>query len=125
MPKEGPNIKGEHVFTGDFRESEEPKDFYAEDTPLTWLFGENPRIKILAAFLSEAGKDMRVSDIARLAGVSRSTAYNHIDYLVEIGAVRPTRKIGGSTLYEVDTENEIVQHIMKIEREALVDNLEI
>lgn len=88
---------------------------YAEGTPLTQVFGDSPKTKIIAALLSEYNRDINISDISRLSGVSRSAIYDHIDQLVDIGIVKQTRKMGGSKLYQINTDSEIVQHIADIE----------
>ncbi|KOX91444.1 hypothetical protein AMS69_18910 [Haloarcula rubripromontorii] len=91
------------------------EEAYAEDTPLTWAFGDTPKVKIIAALLSEAERDINISDISRLSGVSRSAIYEHLDDLVELGVVAQTREMGGSTLYQINTENEAVEKIAELE----------
>lgn len=88
---------------------------YAEDSPLMHLFGTPARTKLIAALLSEKDQDLNTSDIARLAGVARSTVYEHLDDLEELGLVEETRTVGDSPMYQIDTDNEIVEHIAKVE----------
>jgi len=88
---------------------------YAEGTPLVVLFGTPARTKIVAALLGEGGRDCNTSDIARLAGVARSTVYDHIDDLEALGIVERTRTVGPSQMYRIDRNNEIVRHIEAIE----------
>lgn len=89
-------------------------DNYAENTPLTKLFGNGARTKIIAALLKQTD-DVNVSTIAELAGMSRSTVYDHLDDLVETGIVVQTREVGSSKLYKIDKENELAKHLAKLE----------
>lgn len=97
------------------RDQESAGDAYAEATPLTRIFGDTPKTKIIAALLSEYNRDITISDISDLSGVSRSAIYNHIDDLVDLGIVKETREMGGSTLYQINTDSEIVQRVAEIE----------
>lgn len=92
---------------------------FATDTPLTRLFGENARVKIIAALLSESEHDLNVSDIARLADIARSTVYGHIDDLEELGLVVKTREVGGAPMYQINTEDEIIERLDEIQWIAL------
>lgn len=98
---------------------------YAEDTPLTHLFGTPARTKIIAAMLSERERDLNTSDIARLAGVARSTVYDHLDDLVALGLIEQTRTIGDSPMYQLDAESDLVEHIAAVEGLALKRLFEI
>lgn len=108
--------------SANIRHSDEQEDVepYADATPLTWLFGDSPKTKLIAAMLSEADKDINISEISRLSGVSRNTVYEHIDDLVKLNIVIKTREMNGGTLYQINTNNEIVRDIAKIEQK-LVD----
>lgn len=72
-------------------------------------------MKIVAALLSEDGTDLNVTDIARLAGVARSTVYDHIDELRELGVVEQTRKVGDSPMYRFDAESDVGEHVATLE----------
>jgi predicted transcriptional regulator len=92
---------------------------YAEDTPLLWIFGDSPQIRIIAALLSERGRDINITDISRLSGLSRSAVYDNIDTLLEFDVVVNTRSVGNSRLYQINTDSEIVEHYQRIERKVL------
>lgn len=98
---------------------------YAEDTPLTHLFGSGARVKILAALLGEKDNDLNTTDIARLAGVARSTVYQHLDDLVELGVVERTRSVGDSPMYRIDPDSEIAESLDKLEGVTLRQLLEL
>jgi DNA-binding transcriptional ArsR family regulator len=87
---------------------------YAEHSALTDLFGNHPKTKILAALLSES-RDVNVSRIAELAGVSRTTVYDHIDDLQQLGVVERTRKVGGSPLYQINKDSAPAKKLAQLE----------
>lgn len=68
-----------------------------------------------AALLGEDATDLNVTDIARLAGVARSTVYNHIDALRELGVVEHTRNVGDSPMYRFDAKSGVGEHVAKLE----------
>ena len=122
---EPPNFKGEHVFTGDFRESESSdQQGYSEETPLTTLFGESPKSKIIATLLSERERDLDITTISRLSNLSRSSTYKHIDELIDFGLVVQTRQIGGTKLYSINQENPIIKSISELEMKILKQQFE-
>jgi len=92
---------------------------YAEDTPLTHVFSGNARVKIIAAMLAENERDINVTDIANLAGVHRSTVYDHLDELEELDLIVQTRDVGGNPMYQINNDSPIVQRIDEIEGLAL------
>lgn len=87
---------------------------YAEYTALIDLFGDHPKTKILAVLLSQ-GQDINITQIASLAGISRSTVYNHIDTLIELDVVEKTREIGGGGLYQINRRNETAKLLAQTE----------
>jgi len=88
---------------------------YAQDTPLPQAFGDTARIKIIAAMLSEQDQDINVTEIARLAGVARSTVYDHLDELRKFNLIDQTREVAGNPMYQLNTDSPIVERIDEIE----------
>lgn len=105
----------------DGAEGKEDPTPFSEQTALTQLLGNHPKVKILAALLSE-GNDINVSRIAELAGMSRSTVYNHIDHLINLGVVEHTRDISGSPMYEINRDSEVAKDLAQLEWN-LIDEL--
>lgn len=100
------------------------EDAYADDTPLTHVFGDNARIKILTAMLSERDRDLNVTDIADMAGVARSTVYDHLDELQELHLVVKTREVSGAPMYQINNDNPIIKRIREVEGLALKELLD-
>lgn len=71
-------------------------EYYAEGTPLVTLFSDRKRVKFLAVMLRDHERDLNASDISRMAGIERSTFYDHIDTLLDYGLVKITREVGNS-----------------------------
>ncbi|AZH27304.1 winged helix-turn-helix domain-containing protein [Haloplanus aerogenes] len=107
------------------RDGPENDDAYSDDAPLTHVFGESGKVKILSALLSERDHDLTISDIHKISGVARSTVYENIGELQEMGLVVKTRERGGSQMYQINTDNEIVDHISKVEELAFERLLEL
>ena len=91
---------------------------FAEESALTDLFGDHPKTKILAALLSEA-RDVNITRIAELSGMSRSTVYKHVEDLQGLEIVEQTRKVGGSPLYQINRENPVAKQLAQLEWDLL------
>ncbi|MDS0223658.1 winged helix-turn-helix domain-containing protein [Haloarcula sp. S1AR25-5A] len=90
---------------------------YAEDSALTQLLGNGPKVSIIAAFLADPDPefDYNVTEIADLAGVSRNTVYRHLDDLVDIGVIQKTRESGGSPRYKLNEDNAAAKRMAQLE----------
>lgn len=93
-------------------------EVFAEDTALVDLFGNHPKVKILTSLLSEQ-QDTNITHLADLAGIHRSTVYDHIDDLIELGVVEQTREINGSPMYQINKDSTVAQDLGKLEWDLL------
>lgn len=100
---------------------------YAEDAPLMYLFGSPARTKILSVFVAERGRDLTKSEVARQAGIARSTVYDHLDDLEHLGVVKHTRDTQNeqSSRYQLNEESDIAEHLYKLEGLTLSRLLEL
>lgn len=87
---------------------------FADEHPFMDVFGSPGRAKILAAFVSERGRDITVSYIAQLAGVARSTVYNHLDDLKEMGVIKEIEQ-GKSTVYTLNEDSDLGHELYRLE----------
>lgn len=92
---------------------------YAEGHALTNLFGESAKTKIIAALLSESDVDVNVTDIADLAGLHRTTVYDHIDDLEALGVVEQTRTVSGSPMYQINRDSDVAEDIAQLHWDLL------
>lgn len=110
------NPQGSTISDSDSEQSNnEP---YAEDTPLTWIFGDHPESKLIAALLSEPDHSFNVSDWSNVAGLSRGPVYNHREKLIAHGVVKDLGKQDGSHDYQL-AENEITKLLRMLETQLL------
>jgi predicted ArsR family transcriptional regulator len=90
---------------------------YAEEAPLGALLGPSARVKLLSVFVAERGRDLSTSDLARQAGLARSTVYEHLEQLQELGVVEHTRDAQGgySPHYQLDESSDIAVCLHRLE----------
>ncbi|SFS11824.1 IclR helix-turn-helix domain-containing protein [Halomicrobium zhouii] len=100
------------------------EEAYADGTPLVELFGDGARARMLSVFVDERTRDLSVSEIARQAGVARSTVYDHLDDFVELGVVEFTRETGPSKRYQFNADSEIADFLYKLDGTVLSKLLE-
>ena len=81
------------------------------------IFGNNPQTKILDFLADYPRFDYSITEIAEKAKVSRPTVYKIIKSLLEKKLVIKTREQGTSCLYQLNTENKLVQVILKFDFE--------
>jgi hypothetical protein len=80
-------------------------DAYMENHPLTTLFDDTPRTRLLIVFL-EAGEPLNPSRIIEQAGIGQNTWYTHRDELVESGIIVESGHAGNSPLYRIADPDE-------------------
>jgi DNA-binding transcriptional ArsR family regulator len=81
------------------------------------IFGNNPQTKILDFLADYPRFDYSITEIAEKSEVSRPTVYKIIKTLVDKKLVIKTRDQGNSSLYQLNTENKLVQVILKFDFE--------
>lgn len=95
--------------------------------PLSELFESPARVRIIGAFVAERGRDLNVSDVARLADVARSTVYRHLDELERLGVIEHSRDVqaGHSSMYQLNEDSDIAELLYKLEGVTLKRLLEV
>lgn len=94
-------------------------EIYAEGTALTNAIGDHSKTKILAVMVGDHEQDLTASDIARMAGIERSTFYDHIDTLLDYGLIKITREAGNSKMYQINRDSEAAKALVKFEWDLL------
>lgn len=87
---------------------------------LTQLLGDSAKVKIIAAMLSEDFHDLSVTQIANVAGVHRTTVYEHLEDLEELDVIVNTRTTGGSPMYQINQDSRVAKQLKNLEL-ALLD----
>lgn len=96
-------------------QSNTDREAYAEETLLLDVLGDHPKTRILSALLADHDHDLNPTDIARLAGLERSTVYNHIDDLLAYRLVEQTRTVGNSTMYQLNEDSDAAKRLAAFE----------
>lgn len=70
--------------------------------------------KIMDVLLDHPNVGYSKTELAEAAGVSRSALYNHWDLLVENEIVIEKKKYGGTVLYRLNPDSELVNYLGRI-----------
>lgn len=81
---------------------------------LSELFGESVLVTVLDFFLENRFWDYSKTDVAKQTGKSRQGIYNVWSTLEKYGIVTPSRKIGGTTLYKLNSESLIPKSLSNL-----------
>lgn len=92
---------------------------YADDTVLTDVLGPHAKVKILVVLIADNDRDLNPTEIARMAGIDRSTFYEHVDDLLAYGMIEQTRTVGNSPMYRINRESAAAEALAQMERELL------
>lgn len=95
------------------------EEILAEDTVLTDVLGTHAKVKILVVLLSHNNQDINPTEIARLAGIDRSTFYDHIDDLLAYDLVERTRTVGNSPMYRINRDSPAAEDLAQFEWDLL------
>lgn len=82
---------------------------------LTALLGESAKTKILAVMLTGSHRDLSPPEIAERADVHRSTVYDPLHDLEELGVIHEQRQVGGTSLYQLNEESPVATHLKQVE----------
>lgn len=105
-----------------FAPDEDDSDNYAERSAFLPLFATEARTRILAVLVGERGDDLNVTEVAGLAGVARSTVYDHLDDLLDLGVVEEIGEEGERPTYRLNEDDAVAEVLVDLE-DALLDRL--
>lgn len=95
-----------------------------EKSLLLQLIGEMPLFRIIDFLVDNKGLDFTKKDITEGAEISRATLFNYWAELEKHGLVKATRKFGKTTLYTLNTGNELVKKILELESALIKESME-
>lgn len=107
-------VVGNIIVVGMDLENGSDTEAFADETPLVVLLGQPARVKIISVLVDERQQDLSISEIARQAGIARSTVYDHLDELVTLGVAEFTRESGASQRYQL-ADTEIAQRLYELD----------
>ena len=87
------------------------------------FMGDSPTIKVLDYLLTERELDFSITDMARNAGIGRSTLYRIWDDLVKNKIIMPTRTVGKAKLYKLNTDNKVIRKLIEIDDSLILEDL--
>src|SRR3989344_5906186 len=87
------------------------------------FMGDSPTIRVLDYLLTERELDFSITDIAKNAGIGRSTLYRIWDYLIKNKIIVPTRIIGKAKLYKLNKDNIIIKKLIDIDDTLILNDL--
>ncbi len=91
---------------------------------LVETIGDSVENRIIDFMIEGIGIDYTKKDIADNCNISRPTLYKNFPKLVRNGIIKPTRMIGNVQLYSVNTSNEKVKALLKLEEILLKGSFE-
>lgn len=94
---------------------------FADEAPLMALFDAPAKTRILSVFVAEREYDFSKAELARQAGIARSTVYDHLADLLELGVVERSRATGEgySERYRLAADDEVAEYLWKLEGATL------
>jgi len=87
----------------------------AEESVFLEFFGNSPQFRIIDFLLENRLRDFTKTEIAKGAGISWASLFNHWAELEKNNIVKPTRGIGKITLYQLDEGAPMVKQLRKME----------
>lgn len=87
----------------------------AGETLLLRYLGSSPTLRIVDFFLDNPLSDYSKNEVVRNLEMGRATFFKYWKELEKSGALKETRRIGRATMYQLDRENEVVKHLIKLD----------
>ena len=113
-------LAGEHSDSHASGANSTSVETYAEDTPLTWIFGDYPEARIVATFLSEPETALTLKEIKRLSGVDdNDLVVEQLEHLEKYGMIRCDWEQDHKISCVVDDTSDTVDHLRKSEQSLL------
>lgn len=95
----------------------EPKSLFIE------FMGDSPTVRVLDYLLTERDLDFSITDMAKNAGIGRTTLYRIWDDLIKNKIIVPTRVIGKAKLYKLNKDNIKIKKLMEIDDTLMLEDL--
>jgi len=87
------------------------------------FMGDSPTIRVLDYLLTERDLDFSITDMAKNAGIGRTTLYRIWDDLIKNRIIMPTRIIGKAKLYKLNKDNFIIKKLIEIDDKLILEDL--
>ena len=87
------------------------------------FMGDSPTIRILDYLLTERDLDFSITDMAKNAGIGRTTLYRIWKDLIKNKIIMPTRVIGKAKLYKLNKDRFIIKKLIEIDDRLMIEDL--
>ncbi|MBI2522755.1 hypothetical protein HYW19_00025 [Candidatus Woesearchaeota archaeon] len=87
------------------------------------FMGDSPTIRVLDYLLTERDLDFSITDMAKNAGIGRTTLYRIWDDLIKNKIIVPTRVIGKAKLYKLNKDNFVIKKLIEIDDKLILEEL--
>jgi len=87
------------------------------------FMGDSPTIRVLDYLLTERDLDFSITDMAKNAGIGRSSLYRIWDSLIKNKIIIPTRIIGKAKLYTLNKDNPKIKKLIEIDDMLMLEDL--
>jgi hypothetical protein len=78
------------------------------------LYGDSPRMKMVDFFMTFPKNEFAVPELVKGIGMSRTTAFNEIEKLLNNGMIVKSGNVGKSPTYKINTKSPIVYSMQKL-----------
>jgi len=78
-------------------------------------FGDTPQLRVIDFLIGFRFFDYPITEIAKESNVSYNSIKLFFNQFIKSGIVVKTRKIGKSDYYKLNTENEFVKNLIKLD----------
>ncbi|MEM2921817.1 MAG: hypothetical protein QXF26_05815 [Candidatus Bathyarchaeia archaeon] len=89
--------------------------YKTDETLLLKYLGASPILRVVDFFLDNPLSDYSKNEIVKNLRMGRATFFKYWRELEKSGALKITRNIGRSTMYQLDRENEIVKQLIRLD----------
>src|SRR3989344_9707931 len=87
------------------------------------FMGDSPTIRVLDYLLTERELDFSITDIAKNAGIGRTTLYRIWDDVIKNEIIFATRIIGKAKLYKLNKDNFKIKKLIEIDDKLIIEEL--
>jgi hypothetical protein len=89
--------------------------YKTDETLLLRYLGSSPVLRITDFFLDNPLSDYSKNEVVKNIQMGRATFFKYWKELEKSGALKMTRRIGRATMYQLDRENRVVKHLIKLD----------
>ncbi|HLD04278.1 MAG TPA: hypothetical protein VJG90_01020 [Candidatus Nanoarchaeia archaeon] len=95
----------------------------AQESLFIEFMGDSPTIRVLDYLLTERELDFSITDMAKNAGIGRSTLYRIWEGLIKNNIILPTRVIGKAKLFKLNKDDAVIQKLIEVDDKLVLEDL--